>query len=77
MGKITTREKQISKTSFIGIAANLLLATFKAIVGLMANSIAIMLDAVNNYEIPIEETVEKYFDVDNLLSYIAFNIIFC
>ena len=34
-----------------------------------------MLDAVNNYEIPIEETVEKYFDVDNLLSYIAFNII--
>lgn len=48
MGKITTREKQISRTSFIGIAANLLLATFKAIVGLMANSIAILLDAVNN-----------------------------
>ncbi len=34
-----------------------------------------MLDAVNNYEIPIEDTIEKYFDVDNLLSYIAFNII--
>ena len=34
-----------------------------------------MLDAVNNYEIPIEETVEKFFDVDNLLSYTAFNIL--
>lgn len=34
-----------------------------------------MLNSVNNYEIPIEETVEKYFDIDNLLSYIAFNLI--
>ena len=43
-----TREKTIVKTSIIGIVANVLLAAFKAAVGLMANSIAIVLDAVNN-----------------------------
>ena len=42
------REKQIVKTSIIGIAANLLLAAFKAVVGLITHSIAITLDAVNN-----------------------------
>ena len=34
-----------------------------------------MLDAVNDYSIPIEETVERYFDLDNLTSYLAFNIL--
>lgn len=48
MAKITSREKQITQTSIVGIVTNLLLATFKAFVGLMANSIAILLDAVNN-----------------------------
>ena len=43
-----TREKTIVKTSIIGIVANVFLAAFKAAVGLMANSIAIVLDAVNN-----------------------------
>lgn len=43
-----SREKVIVKTSIIGIAANVLLAGFKAAVGLMTNSIAIVLDAVNN-----------------------------
>ena len=43
-----SRQKQIIKTSIIGIAVNLLLAAFKAIVGLITNSIAITLDAVNN-----------------------------
>ncbi len=42
------REKQIIRTSMIGIGANLLLAAFKAVVGLLSNSIAIVLDAVNN-----------------------------
>lgn len=42
------REKTIIKTSIIGIAANLFLAGFKAAVGLITNSIAITLDAVNN-----------------------------
>ncbi|MBR6173427.1 MAG: cation transporter [Eubacterium sp.] len=42
------REKEIIRTSIIGILANVSLAGFKAGVGLIANSIAIVLDAVNN-----------------------------
>lgn len=42
------REKVIVRTSLIGIAANVLLVVFKAAVGLASNSIAIVLDAVNN-----------------------------
>ena len=42
------RDKIIVKTSVIGIIANIFLAGFKAIVGLISNSIAIVLDAVNN-----------------------------
>ena len=42
------REKTIVRTSVIGIAANLLLVGFKAFVGLVSNSIAVILDAVNN-----------------------------
>ncbi len=42
------RQKVIVRTSLIGIASNVVLATFKAIVGLLSNSIAIVLDAVNN-----------------------------
>ena len=44
----TDRERVIVRTSIIGIAANILLVAFKAAVGLAANSIAIVLDAVNN-----------------------------
>ena len=43
-----SREKTIVRTSIIGIIANVLLAGFKAAVGLLSNSIAIILDAVNN-----------------------------
>ena len=43
-----SREKTIVKTSVIGIVANVFLAGFKAVIGLMTNSIAIVLDAVNN-----------------------------
>ena len=42
------REKVIVKTSIIGIVTNVLLAAFKAGVGLLSNSIAVILDAVNN-----------------------------
>jgi cation diffusion facilitator family transporter len=42
------RKQIIVRTSLIGIAANLLLAGFKAAVGLLSHSIAIVLDAVNN-----------------------------
>ena len=43
-----SREKVIIRTSIIGIIANVFLAGFKAVIGLMSNSIAIVLDAVNN-----------------------------
>ena len=42
------RSKVIIKTSAIGILTNVLLAAFKAFVGFAANSIAVILDAVNN-----------------------------
>lgn len=42
------REREIIKVSAIGIAANLLLAAFKFVVGSLTSSIAIVLDAVNN-----------------------------
>ncbi len=45
---ITSRNRIIVKTSIIGIMTNLLLAGSKAIIGVFANSIAIILDAVNN-----------------------------
>ena len=47
-GKELSREKTIIQTSVIGIIANVFLAGFKAVIGLMTNSIAIVLDAVNN-----------------------------
>ncbi|MBR1945426.1 MAG: cation transporter, partial [Alphaproteobacteria bacterium] len=42
------RDKVIIETSVIGILANLFLASFKAVIGIMSNSIAVTLDAVNN-----------------------------
>ncbi|MBQ2214555.1 MAG: cation diffusion facilitator family transporter, partial [Erysipelotrichaceae bacterium] len=43
-----SREKTIIRTSVIGIVTNVLLAGFKATVGIISHSIAIVLDAVNN-----------------------------
>lgn len=43
-----TRQAKIVKTSIIGIVVNLILVVFKAFVGIITNSIAITLDAVNN-----------------------------
>lgn len=45
---LSTRDANIVKTSVVGIVVNVLLAVFKAVVGLLSNSIAIVLDAVNN-----------------------------
>ena len=42
------REKIIVRTSIMGIVVNVLLAAFKAVVGLASHSIAVVLDAVNN-----------------------------
>lgn len=43
-----TREKTIIQTSIIGILTNLGLAAFKAVIGILSGSIAVLLDAVNN-----------------------------
>lgn len=42
------RDKVIVRTSIIGILTNILLAVFKAVIGILSNSIAVTLDAVNN-----------------------------
>jgi cation diffusion facilitator family transporter len=42
------RSQEIIRTSWIGIVANVLLAGFKAAVGILASSVAIVMDAVNN-----------------------------
>ena len=42
------RDKVIVRTSIIGILANVALASFKAVIGVLSSSIAIVLDAVNN-----------------------------
>ncbi len=43
------REQIIVKTSIVGIVANVVLASFKVVVGLVANSISVVLDGVNNF----------------------------
>ena len=42
------RDNVIIRTSIIGILTNVLLAAFKALIGIISNSIAVILDAVNN-----------------------------
>ena len=42
------RSKKIVRTSIVGVLTNLGLVAIKAIVGLFANSIAIIMDAINN-----------------------------
>ena len=44
----SNRDKVIIRTSVIGILTNILLAAFKAVIGIISNSIAVVLDAVNN-----------------------------
>ena len=45
---VADRGRVIIRTSLVGVAVNVLLAASKAVVGLAVNSIAIILDAVNN-----------------------------
>ena len=47
--KTISREKTIIRTGIIGIIANILLASFKALVGVAVHSTAMILDAVNNF----------------------------
>lgn len=46
---MAVRDAAIVRTGIVGIAANVALAAFKAAVGMATNSIAIVLDAVNNF----------------------------
>ena len=57
LSKDNDRGKIIIRTSIIGIVANVFLASFKAVVGLMSNSIAIVLDAVNNLSDAISSVI--------------------
>ncbi|OON88076.1 cation transporter [Oribacterium sp. C9] len=57
LSKDKDRGKIIIKTSIIGIVANVFLAAFKAVIGLMSNSIAIVLDAVNNLSDAISSVI--------------------
>ncbi len=43
-----SRSQEIIRTSWIGIVTNVLLAGFKAAVGVLSSSVAIVMDAVNN-----------------------------
>jgi len=45
---LLNREKEIVKTSVVGIVGNVFLVAFKAFVGFLAGSVAIIMDAVNN-----------------------------
>ena len=51
------REKTVIKTSLISIAANIVLASFKAVVGVLSHSIAIISDAVNNISDALSSTI--------------------
>ncbi len=51
------REKRIIRTSIYGIVVNLILVIFKSIIGLISNSIAIILDAVNNLSDILSATI--------------------
>ena len=48
ISEVENRDRIIVKTSTIGIITNVFLASFKAAVGILSNSIAVILDAVNN-----------------------------
>ena len=48
MAKEISREKVIVRTSIAGIITNILLSLTKAVVGFFSNSIAIILDSLNN-----------------------------
>ena len=51
------REKQIVRTSIVGIGGNILLVAAKAFIGILAGSIAIITDAVNNLTDALSSTI--------------------
>lgn len=57
------REKIIVRTSYIGIAVNVLLSVFKAVVGLISGSLSVVLDAVNNLSDAFSSVEKMRFDL--------------
>lgn len=51
------REKNITKTSIIGILANIVLSGLKALVGFLAGAVSVILDAINNLSDAISSVV--------------------
>lgn len=52
-----SRNNQITKVSIVGIGANAVIATFKVVVGLLSNSVAVLLDAINNVADALSSTI--------------------
>ena len=61
------RDQLIVRTSLIGIVANLFLAGFKVVVGLVSHSIAVTLDAVNNLSDALSEEIGTLYPDDKLM----------
>lgn len=57
MKKTNQREKTIVKTSIFGILANIMLVGMKMVFGLLANSISIIIDAINNLSDALSSTI--------------------
>ena len=57
MNDLKEREKKITQTGIIGILANIGLATGKAIVGLIAGAVSVILDAINNLSDAISSVI--------------------
>ena len=68
-GKTGTRSQEIIRTSIVGIAANVLLAAFKAAVGLLANSVAIVMDAVNNLSDALSRPWDGLLNKDRIIPF--------
>lgn len=51
------RSRQIIRTSVVGIVANLLLVAFKAVVGFLSGSVAIIMDAVPDIDCPDDQAL--------------------
>ena len=51
------RTKKIIRTSIVGIIVNIVLVAFKAFVGLVSGSVAVILDAVNNLSDVLSSTI--------------------
>ena len=60
------RSQEIIRTSWIGIAANVLLAGFKAAVGILASSVAIVMDAVNNLSDALSGNIHSVLDASSI-----------